>query len=191
MQRRHNFGSYRESNYLYEYIQSVPGIKNGSVLVIGSEKPWVEACALAAGAKKVVTLEYGLINSKHPQIQTMTPEEYRAAYISQKLEPFDVVVSYSSIEHSGLGRYGDALNPWGDIITIAKAWCVTQKSGILVLGVPTSEYRDSIYVNAHRIYGPHRWAYLTANWKQVKFPNNAKGFRPLSAHRVFTFQKVR
>jgi hypothetical protein len=24
-----------------------------------------------------------------------------------------------------LGRYGDALNPWGDILTIARAWCVS------------------------------------------------------------------
>ena len=23
------------------------------------------------------------------------------------------------------GRYGDPLNPWGDIITIAQAWCAS------------------------------------------------------------------
>ena len=39
----------------------------------------------------------------------------------QKLN-FDAVVSFSSIEHSGLGRYGDALNPWGDLIASAQAW---------------------------------------------------------------------
>lgn len=36
-------------------------------MVIGSEKPWVEACLLAKGAKEVVTLEYGAITSTHPQ----------------------------------------------------------------------------------------------------------------------------
>ena len=24
-----------------------------------------------------------------------------------------------------LGRYGDAINPWGDILTIARAWCAS------------------------------------------------------------------
>ena len=35
---------------------------------------------------------------------------------------FDLIVTYSSLEHSGLGRYGDSLNPWADLITMAKAW---------------------------------------------------------------------
>jgi hypothetical protein len=37
---------------------------------------------------------------------------------------FDLIVTYSSLEHSGLGRYGDSLNPWADLITMAKAWYV-------------------------------------------------------------------
>ena len=53
------------------------------------------------------------------------PEELRriwkSTYSEQKLN-FDAVVSFSSIEHSGLGRYGDALNPWGDLIASAQAW---------------------------------------------------------------------
>jgi hypothetical protein len=42
------------------------------------------------------------------------------------------IVTFSSVEHSGLGRYGDALNPWGDIIAIARAWCVTKQGGALL-----------------------------------------------------------
>ena len=45
-------------------------------------------------------------------------------------------MTFSSVEHSGLGRYGDALNPWGDILTIAKALCVTREGGSLTIGVP-------------------------------------------------------
>ena len=44
--------------------------------------------------------------------------------LDNELENFDAVISYSSLEHSGLGRYGDALNPFGDIISVARAWCV-------------------------------------------------------------------
>jgi hypothetical protein len=50
---------------------------------------------------------------------------------------FDAVVSHSSLEHSGLGRYGDPLNPWGDLVTMARAWCVAKPNeGKLLLGVP-------------------------------------------------------
>ena len=39
------------------------------------------------------------------------------------------MITYSSLEHSGLGRYGDSLNPWGDLITMAKAWCLLKPKG--------------------------------------------------------------
>jgi hypothetical protein len=79
----------------------------------------------AFGNIQVPLLEYGEIISKHPQIKTMTPLQFRKSYLSDTLGTFDAIVTFSSVEHSGLGRYGDALNPWGDIIAIARAWCVT------------------------------------------------------------------
>jgi hypothetical protein len=44
--------------------------------VIGSRNSWVEACVLEAGAREIVTLEYGAINSNHPQLKTMVPSEF-------------------------------------------------------------------------------------------------------------------
>jgi hypothetical protein len=58
-------------------------------------------------------------------------------------------VTFSSVEHSGLGRYGDALNPWGDIIAIARAWCVTKQGGSLTIGVMYDYNNDCIRFN-HR-----------------------------------------
>ena len=91
------------------------------VLVIGTENPWLEAAALILGAAEVVTLEYGKIISEHPRISTLTPAKIRELYRSKQLDLFDVVLTFSSLEHPGLGRYGDALNPWGDILAAAKA----------------------------------------------------------------------
>ena len=84
-------------------------------------EPWVEAAVLSKGAAGVLTLEYGAIHSDHPQIRTIQPEEFRRRWA--ELPRFDAVVTYSSVEHSGLGRYGDALNPWGDVLEIARARC--------------------------------------------------------------------
>jgi len=123
--------------------------KNSSVLVMGSETPWVESCLLSLGARDVTTIEYGAINSTHPQVKTFTPDQVRADP-KQFLEKYDAVVIISSVEHSGLGRYGDAMNPWGDRQAIARAWCMTKKQGNLVLNVPYNE-NDAIYYNAHRV----------------------------------------
>jgi FkbM family methyltransferase len=121
---------------------------------------------LEAGAKEIVTLEYGEIISKHPKIKTMTPLQFRKSYLSDTLRTFDAIVTFSSVEHSGLGRYGDALNPWGDIIAIARAWCVTKQGGSLTIGVMYDYNNDYIRFNAGRWYGKVRFPYLATNWKQ-------------------------
>ena len=148
-----------------DHLRNTSKIQGSRVLVIGSEKPWLEAMCLLLGAKEVMTLEYGEIVSTHPKIQTITPMDFREQYINGTLGQFDTVVSFSSLEHSGLGRYGDALNPWGDLLGVARAWCVTKPGGALALGIPTGI--DYVSFNAHRVYGKVRWPLITANWIQV------------------------
>ena len=135
------------------------------VLVVGSQHPWVEALALSAGAAHVTTVDYVKIESRHPRVATQTPAEMAAAFLAGAIEPFDAVISFSSLEHSGMGRYGDLLNPWGDLMTMARAWCVTREGGRAFVGVPTGP--DEIRFNEARIYGPLLYSHLFANWKQV------------------------
>ncbi len=84
------------------------------------QKPWLESLLLAHGAGEVTSLEYHEISSEHPKVSAVTPRRLAEQYLSGALEPFDLVTSFSSIEHSGLGRYGDQLNPWGDLIAMAR-----------------------------------------------------------------------
>ena len=87
--------------------------------------PWIEAMLLELGAANVTTLEYNEVESRVDNVRVITPQELRRMWKSsdhQQNLNFDAVVSFSSIEHSGLGRYGDALNPWGDLIASAQAW---------------------------------------------------------------------
>lgn len=156
-----------DTNALRDGLLHAAGVKNGRVLIIGSITPWVEACVLEAGARQIVTVEYSKIESYHTQIQTLTPNEFREHFLKGKLGLFDAVVTFSSVEHSGLGRYGDGLNPWGDMITIARGWCVTKKRGSLTIGVMYKDNSDLLMFNAHRIYGRIRYPYLTTNWKQM------------------------
>jgi len=183
-----------------------------SVLVIGSTSPWAEAVALSAGARRVTTLEYRPIECDHPQVETLTVSELRDRYLTAaaeegRLPEFDVVVSHSSLEHSGLGRYGDPLDPWADLATMARAWCVaTPKTGQLLLGVPyldpapgeapgddggqgneNAAYGDQFVYNAHRIYSSARFPHLVANWGELEGwdappdPQKFRAFRRLDA----------
>ena len=54
------------------------------------------------------------------------------------------------IEHIGLGRYGDALDPDGDLAAIAELKRVLAVGGTLLLVVPIG--RPRIEFNAHRVY---------------------------------------
>ncbi len=55
-----------------------------------------------------------------------------------------------TIEHIGLGRYGDPIDPEGDIKAINELQRVTAKDGHLFLVTPVGKPR--IQFNAHRIY---------------------------------------
>jgi SAM-dependent methyltransferase len=55
-----------------------------------------------------------------------------------------------TIEHVGLGRYGDPLDPDGDRKAIKELIRVTKKGGAIIFVVPVG--RPRIQFNAHRIY---------------------------------------
>jgi ubiquinone/menaquinone biosynthesis C-methylase UbiE len=56
-----------------------------------------------------------------------------------------------TIEHIGLGRYGDTLDPDGDLKAIKELQRVTKIGGHLLIVTPVGKPR--IQFNAHRIYG--------------------------------------
>ena len=45
-----------------------------------------------------------LLPSEHPDWTFLRPQEFRKKYLDGVLDAFDVVFSYSSMEHSGLGK---------------------------------------------------------------------------------------
>ena len=96
----------------------------------------------------------------------MVLSEFMKSYLNGTLGLIDAVVTFSSVEHSGLGRYGNILNPWGDIIAIARAWCVTKNNGSLTIGVMFDHDKDYLKYNSARWYGKIRYSYLCTNWKQ-------------------------
>lgn len=69
------------------------------------------------------------------------------------------IVSYSSIEHDGLGRYGDPLDPYGDQSALREFWSLLRVHGILLLAIPLWE-TDVLGHLLARLYGPIRLPWL-------------------------------
>jgi hypothetical protein len=64
-----------------------------------------------------------------------------------------LLVSFSSIEHDGLGRYGDPINPNGYLAALHEMRSWLSPGGYLLLGIPVGP-EDKVVFNAHRIFGP-------------------------------------
>lgn len=130
-------------------------ITNKHVLLMGSANPWYEAILLNWGAKKVTVCEYSDRPDIHPLINYIKPDDLGD-------EEYDMCVSISSFEHDGLGRYGDPLNPDGDIEAMQAVRKVLKDDGNLFLAIPIG--KDKIVWNAHRIYGLKRLEKLLKGW---------------------------
>ncbi|CAK9299066.1 unnamed protein product [Gordionus sp. m RMFG-2023] len=114
------------------------------------------------------------VNSMYTSKNLITEDDYETNYnrvvdllaVNYK-NLFDFAISYSSVEHSGLGRYEEELNPFGDLEAVSQIWCLLNPKGILFLNVPYYKKGSKLVWNAHRIYGPNRMQHLTANWKVI------------------------
>lgn len=178
---RKAFGSYNNKD-IYPALDKYASlaIKDKKCAVIGTENPWIEAALLEYNASSVTTIEYATILSNVPRLFTITPTNFvRQQKKSKKQRQiFDSVWSYSSLEHDGLGRYRDPLNPYGDLQTMIKISCILKPGGLLFLSVPL-HIEDFIQFNLHRLYGPIRLPLLYRNFHIVEIlgPEMAKNGR--------------
>jgi len=67
-------------------------------------------------------------------------------------ESFDMIVSLCTIEHFGLGRYGDEFDINGDLKAFKEMIRVLKPRGHIIFTVPITRAQPTIIFNAHRIY---------------------------------------
>jgi hypothetical protein len=77
-------------------------------------------------------------------------------------QTFDFAVSISSFEHDGLGKYGDPLDPDGDLKAMQKMKSVVRRGGLMFFAVPVG--LDMICFNDFRVYGRVRLPLLLKGW---------------------------
>lgn len=132
-----------------------PSPKTKRVLIAGAISPWVEAIVAAfphASWTEIITTDYNAIN--------IEPNRHNIKFLEMDMvQPvsYDVVISFSSIEHDGLGRYGDPMNPNGDIEAVKEYHSFLKPhTGVFMFAVPTTKNAGYIFGNMHRVYSPER-----------------------------------
>lgn len=149
----------KTDTWLYEALKKYP-IKDKEVAIIGSVIPWYESIVIAFGGRPT-TIEYNAISTDDSRLNVLTADQ-----LKKHPKKFDVILSISSIEHDGLGRYGDPINPDGDLEFMSKARNELLKdSGYLILAMPVG--RDQLVWNLHRVYGKKRLNLLLKDWKII------------------------
>lgn len=144
-------------------------IKDAKVAVYGSMEPWLETYLLALGCGQVVTIEYNPLTYEHPNITTISKDSFDLLYSEDSMYNgyFDIIISPSAFDHDGLGRYGDPLNPDGDLEAMVKITRLLHpQHGKLFLTVPIGP--DIVVFNLHRRYGEIRLPLLLQDWEIIK-----------------------
>lgn len=132
-------------------------LKDKTVLIWGLASCNCEAMALWQGASHIYVVDYNKPICEHEQITVMNLDELTRSNLQ-----VDIAISFSSFEHDGLGRYGDPLNPDGDLEAMRIAARHLKDDGCLWLGIPQG--LDCLVWNAHRIYGEKRLPLLLKSW---------------------------
>ena len=142
-------------------------------LVVGAVSPWVEAM-LHVDGYRTHTLD---INLPIDEANCTTSLTYDA--INTKQLKFDLVVAFSTVEHIGLGRYGDEIDPAGDRKWMSWARNLLNTDGVLLLGVPLAP-KGRVEQDLHRIYGQSMYRELIQGWEvAAAFWRGERTIRPV------------
>eukprot|EP00754_Rhynchopus_humris_P039963 Rhum_TRINITY_DN23034_c0_g2::Rhum_TRINITY_DN23034_c0_g2_i1::g.176769::m.176769 len=163
--RKINLARENKRMWILQALNEVPLKEKARGAVYGSMEPWYEAVALAYGASEVTTIEYNKLTYEWPGMKTITVAECEEPERQSECLGFDFGFSISSFDHDGLGRYGDPLDPDGDVKAMKKTLSQLAPGGILYLTLPVGP--DVVVWNLHRRYGPLRLPLMLEGWEVV------------------------
>lgn len=134
---------------ILQEVVSARGLKRGAD--IGCETGAFPAMQLHAGINEVTVFEVRDTHVDHPRVRVRVQD---LTYADDVRPEFDLVTCLSTIEHIGLGRYGDPIDPWGDIKMAANLKRLLTPGGIMLISFPVG--RGTVVFNQHRIYSAYR-----------------------------------
>ncbi len=146
---RNDSGSHPENHRNFEQAfaaEVISRVVPKNILDIGSNRFFITGLL---SAYKVTTVDIRPRN-RNTCNETLLVED--AKELSLPSNSFDLVLSLCSIEHFGLGRYGDALDLDADTLAVKEMIRVLKPGGWLVFSTNIHRAETVIQFNAHRIY---------------------------------------
>lgn len=164
----------------YEYAFTVEkfreyDIRNKDVLDVGSSGS-VLPTILAALVNRVVCVDVREWPVMWPNLEFVKSDLLESDI---SFGSFDVITCISTIEHFGLGRYGDKEDVDGDIKGMKLLKRCLKPNGLMILTVPFG--RPAIAFPAHRIYDKSRFSRLISGFKIL----DKKFFGPIDRSDVY------
>jgi len=95
------------------------------------------ALQLAAMGHRVTVWDQRPYPFKHPNINVLVADIFGRDWANE--DPFDVVYSISTVEHLGLGHYGDQVVDGGDAKALTALWEMVRPGGRLIVTVPAGK----------------------------------------------------
>ena len=123
-------------------------IQNKEIAIIGSVTPWLESLLLNLG-NHVTTVDYNVPIISYKNLVCISTDTFKYSKTT-----YDFIISYSTIQHCGLGSYGDPLNPNADIEEMQNIREHLKDDGLFLWSCPVG--KDVLSWNEQRIYGPKR-----------------------------------
>ena len=133
-----------------------------SILDIGSYREFILGIL---SSKKVTTLD---VRAREPTIGNEKVVTYDAKNLDFLDNSFDAVVSLCSIEHFGLGRYGDDFDLDADKKAMKEMIRVLKPGGCLIISTTITKAVPSIVFNLYRAYSTEMIKDFFKNMEKVE-----------------------
>ena len=128
--------------WVLENILKKCGMKNEEtchLAVFSAISPWAEVIMYWSASKlsrniRITSVDFNPCILKDDMPEDSVSECLSTRDLVERNGPSqDLIVSYSGIEHDGLGRYGDPINPTGDISAAREMWLLSNPGGVLLV----------------------------------------------------------
>lgn len=153
-----------DTHYFYQSLWAAQAIFNSKVALHVDVGSWTVYAGLLTPFTKVVFVDIRPLNTEVGNMRSVSGSLLRLPFADNS------VVSLSClhvVEHIGLGRYGDPLDPYGSKKAIAELVRVLAPGGMLYFSTPIGAPR--VNFNAHRVFSPNEIITHFASLQLVEF----------------------
>jgi hypothetical protein len=151
-----------DSHYIYHPAWAARVLKDISPVEHVDFSSSLHFCTMISAFIPTLFYDYRPAQLNLPNLETKRADLTNLDLLDNSIQSLSCL---HTIEHIGLGRYGDALDPNGDIKAIIELQRVAADHILIV--VPIGE--PKIYFNAHRVYNPKDLCNLFSECTLVDF----------------------